>query len=387
VTRRLTWLDGLVAIGAVLAGLLDQPSLEEPAAAWQLLAVWAAVSAASVLWWRSRPVLACGGSMLALAVAELGASWAGVSLTFLTQLPLAVSLYGLGSTARPRTTLWTSAALGATILAGVVVNETTADPEHRGGVDVAAALLPLALALAAGLTVRNLRLAGDATRDRLAAERRERAAAEERATAEERARIAREMHDVVAHSVTLLVVHAEAMRARGAELPEWARAQADAMAADGRRAADEMRELLAVLRDDESGAPLTPAPRVSDVAALVESSRSAGALVEYVVTGEPVALSRQAELVAYRVVQESMTNCHRHAFGTPVSITQSWSAEGLRIAVESGLGAEALLAGGGNGLTGLRGRLVELGGSVEAGRTDDDRHRVVAFVPAVGGRS
>ena len=257
----------------MLPALLDQPSVDGPGTAWALLSVWAVGSLGFGGFMVVRPVVATAGCFLTLAAVELTASALDVELSFLDLAPTAACLFMAGALASGRVV----AVVGGTVLIGTclgtVVNRLTADAEAQGGLDVLAGLLTLALALVAGLALRAQRETAAATLQTLDGERRLRVIAESEAAARERARIAREMHDVVAHSVTLLVLNAETMRARRGELPDWAGAQADGMADAGRRAGREIRALLELLRTDD---PPGPAPGLDDLPMLVEEAGAGG---------------------------------------------------------------------------------------------------------------
>ncbi|TDC59235.1 two-component sensor histidine kinase, partial [Streptomyces hainanensis] len=203
------------------------------------------------------------------------------------------------------------------------VNHATAPDGWRGGSDVLALLAPLPAAWALGLAARGRR------EELVAAERRAEEARlaqewrEERAATGERLRIARDMHDVVAHSLTLLVVHAETMRARGGELPEWASRSVDAMAAAGRQTTAELRELLGYLRGSAAAreaAPRDPAPRLGAVPELVEAARRAGTPVSLSLPADAELLPGAVQSAGYRIVRECLANARRHAPGAPVRV-------------------------------------------------------------------
>uniref|UniRef100_UPI002618CBD6 sensor histidine kinase n=1 Tax=Actinomadura geliboluensis TaxID=882440 RepID=UPI002618CBD6 len=222
----------------------------------------------------------------------------------------------------------------------------------------------------------------------------------ERAAAAERVRIARDMHDVVAHSLTLLVVHAETVRARSGELPPWARERVDAMAAAGRQATSEMRELLQVLHDGgttaapgitaapgTTAAPRAPAPTLAGLPALVDAARTAGNPTSLTVTGDMEELPRTVQLTGYRVVQEGLANARRHAPGAEVTVRVDACGHDVSIEIDSGApdGDVTRAPGAGIGLHGLEERLAALGGTLDAGATPGGGFRVAATIP-VGAR-
>jgi signal transduction histidine kinase len=372
----------------VLPPILSQPYVDTTVPAWSSLLAYEAVAAVAVLLRRRLPVTAFTAGFGALVVALVASAEQGAKLTPLAFVPLAVLLYNLGSRCAswPRTV---SALLGAGVMAllGLWVNRvTTGVGEFRGGLDVLAALAPMPLAWAMGLATRSRRALLAAAEQRAAEASRARALEAAQATQRERARIAREMHDVVAHSLTLLVVHAEALRARGDELPGWARTQIDGLAAAGRRSGGELRELLRMLRDPADVTPLRPAPGLGELDTLLEDHRAAGGTVEAEIrtTGPPLeSLPAPVQTTGYRIVQEALANARRHAPGGPVRLTVDGSAGRLWCEVENGRGLRRGTAGAGTGLglVSMRERVSALGGELTAGPTGDGGFRVVATVP------
>lgn len=366
-----------VALAAVVPALLDQPSLDESGTAWRLMALWAVASLACGVLMVARPAVATIGCFAALAAVELTASAADVELSFLDLAPTAACLFMAGALAGRRTVALLAGVVVVGTAAGTVVNRLTADASAQGGLDVLAGLLTLALALVGGLALR-------AQRERLDVERRLRALGEREAAASERARIAREMHDVVAHSVTLLVVNAETLRARRSELPPWAADQADAMAEAGRRASGEMRTLLRLLRTDEPepGA----APGLDELPLLVREAARAGTAATLSEEGERVPVPTTTALTAYRVVQECLSNARRHAPGAAVAVRLVWGGDDLAIEVTTAAtDARPSTDGAGAGIAGMRERVAESGGLIRTARTEAG-HRVDVTLPTGGPR-
>ncbi|MEU9418813.1 histidine kinase [Streptomyces sp. NPDC048272] len=224
--------------------------------------------------------------------------------------------------------------------------------------------------------------------------------AEERAEwarTEERTRIAREMHDVVAHRVSLMVVHAAALQAVAAKDPVKAARNAALVGDMGRQALTELREMLGVLRAESpkpASASLVPValvgifedgPSIGELEALVGQSRTAGMVVELDVRGECPGYPAEVEQTAYRVVQEALTNCHKHAPGAKVVVRLAHRDGELAMQVENGAcdgkSAEPGLPSGGNGLVGMRERVLGLGGVFVSGPTDDGGFKVSAVLP------
>jgi signal transduction histidine kinase len=226
----------------------------------------------------------------------------------------------------------------------------------------------------------------------------------ERARMEERTRIAREMHDVVAHRVSLMVVHASVVRAMAPRDPQRAAEGAELIGDMGRQALQELRAMLGVLRTHGSGTPppapaaSSPAPAVSlsgaeadgpglpELDGLIEQSRTAGVPVDFTVEGERRSLASRVEATVYRVVQEALTNVHKHAPGAKTRVRLAYRDDEVAVLVQNGPCDGALdalrLPSGGNGLLGMRERVTGLGGGFAAGPTDDGGFRVSAMLPA-----
>jgi signal transduction histidine kinase len=203
------------------------------------------------------------------------------------------------------------------------------------------------------------------------AERAERARETEAraAVAEERARLAREMHDVVAHSLSVMVVQAEAAEAMLASDPERARRPLAAVQQSGRGALAELRRMLGVLREmADEGPALAPQPGLSGLDDLVRQVREAGLPVTVRVEGEPRPLSPGIDLSAYRIVQEGLTNALKHAGPATAEVLVRYGDREIEVAVrDDGLGGEPASNGGGHGLIGMRERVALYGGELAAG--------------------
>jgi len=196
----------------------------------------------------------------------------------------------------------------------------------------------------------------------------------------ERARITREMHDVVGHRVSLMVLQAGAMD-MAADDPQRVRQLAGQLQAAGRRSLEELRQLLGLLQDDE--APLAPQPTLADLDELVEDSRRAGVDVTIARLGEPREVDPTAGRTAYRVVQEALTNAGKHAPGGAVTITLDVRAEELVVTVLNRRATRpaAALPSGGLGLIGLRERVRTVGGAFRAEPRLDGGFGVEAVMP------
>jgi signal transduction histidine kinase len=203
------------------------------------------------------------------------------------------------------------------------------------------------------------------------------------AVVEERARIARELHDMVAHNVSMIVLQAGAERRA---LPAEARSTRDVLTTIeevGRQALVEMRRLLGMLRTAENESALAPQPSLATLDLLVGQVREAGLPVELEVEGEQRPLAGGIELSAYRIIQEALTNSLRHAGDASARVELRYGAQSLEIEVtDDGRGsAQADGLGGGHGLVGMRERVALYGGHLEAGRRNGGGFTVRAVLP------
>jgi signal transduction histidine kinase len=207
----------------------------------------------------------------------------------------------------------------------------------------------------------------------------------ERAVAEERRRIAREMHDVVAHSVSMMVVQAGGARRILERDPARAVAAAELIERTGREALAEMRALLGVLHHDEH-AEYAPQPTMRELDALAERARSAGVPVTVKVDGERRELPAGLDLAAYRVVQEALTNVVKHSGGAPAEVSVHYRADAVEVRIsDRGNGSVSTrLGGGGHGLVGMRERVRMYGGELQAGRRRGGGFEVHVRLPLEG---
>jgi signal transduction histidine kinase len=225
----------------------------------------------------------------------------------------------------------------------------------------------------------------------------------ERAAARERARIAREMHDILSHAVSLMIVQAEAGPVAVRTAPERAEAAFDAISATGRDAMVQLRQMLGVLRegDEEGGmagaAPREPQPGLDELPALLDRIRAGGLRVEYGTRGRARPLPEATAATVFRIVQEALTNTVRHAAARAVTVRLTYGERDLDIEVtDDGRGPQASPgggqgrehgrvesgSGGGHGLVGIRERAAAHGGTAEAGPGPDGRgFRVRVRVP------
>jgi signal transduction histidine kinase len=249
----------------------------------------------------------------------------------------------------------------------------------------------VAAAFFVGTTVQTRRAYLGALVDRAARAERERDQQARLAATAERARIARELHDIVAHSLTVVVTLAEAATAASSTDPPAARQAMEQVATTGRDALGEMRRLLGVLRTDPEGrdgdargdrADLAPAPGLDRLDDLVASARAAGLPVRLTVSGGPRPLPSTAGVTAFRVVQESLTNVLKHALDpSRVHVMVRWGGSDLVVEVDDDGRRATALSTGGHGLVGMRERLALFGGELSAGPEPSGGWRVRARVP------
>jgi signal transduction histidine kinase len=272
-------------------------------------------------------------------------------------------------------TVWTSDRVFVAGLAFVVVSDLWYEvvrPHAGSGLlfTIVAACVMVLIRFVLGDRDRRVRLA-----------ERERDVAAREAVVEERARIARELHDAIAHDVSLIVVQAGAERLA---LDSTAGSTTDVLQTierTGRGALTEMRRLVGMLRNSE-GASLAPQPSLSDLPRLVSQIREAGLPVELEVEGERRELPLGIELSAYRIVQEALTNALKHAGDARATVRVSYTPDKLELEVaDDGVGGPARVAGGGHGLAGMRERVALYGGQLDAGKQAERGFAVRAVLP------
>jgi signal transduction histidine kinase len=221
-----------------------------------------------------------------------------------------------------------------------------------------------------------------ALEDRAARLEAERDAQAKVAAAAERARIARELHDVIAHHVSVMVVQADGAGYALHSDVATAETALKAISSTGRQALTEMRRLLGVLRTTGDQAGLAPVPGLDELRELLDQARSAGLAVTYTLTGTPRDLPDGAELAAYRVVQESLTNTRKHAgLAASAAVKLRYEPDGLTVEVTDDGMATPAGEPAGHGLAGMRERIAMYGGTVQAGPLPGGGFRVLAKLP------
>ena len=226
------------------------------------------------------------------------------------------------------------------------------------------------------------RLRGQVIAERDAARRAATEALRDQAAAGERARIARELHDLVAHHVSMIAVQAETARLTTAGLTEEGRERFEVIGATARDALTEMRRLLAVLREDAGGlAELTPQPGLDRLDELLDSARAAGTPLRLTLHGEAAPLPPGVDLAAYRIVQEALTNARRHAPGAAVDVDLRYEPDTLRLRVRDTGPGPGTAGEAGLGMLGMRERAAMAGGTLHTGPADGGGFVVEAALP------
>jgi signal transduction histidine kinase len=253
------------------------------------------------------------------------------------------------------------------------------DPNHVTA-DFVTIPATFAVAWLAGMAIRNRVEKADEAERRAAVLARERESATRLAVAEERSRIARELHDVVAHSMSVMVLQVGAVRHRLPVSLADDRNALEAVERTGRGALTEMRRLLGVI-DEDIDVDLAPQPGLDRLEALIEEVSRAGLPVDLHIDGDAETLPRGIDLSAYRIIQEGLTNSLKHANATRADVTVSFGGDDLRIEVEDDGRGQGSGDGAGRGLTGIRERVKIYGGEMSAGPPSGGGYRLEVRLP------
>jgi signal transduction histidine kinase len=327
---------------------------------------------------RTHPRPACLGVLLVWPLVML---LAPVHVLFFGQfVPMAVAVFSLARHGRGRDPWYAAAGAAASLL---YVDLFVPELQSPGEIVFHWSVFAIVWGFGFGLA-RLERRAHESTRRAIEAE----VAAAEQAMAAvvaERTRIARELHDVVAHSVSMIVVQAGAAEQVVEDDPAFARRALEAIRTTGTDALAEMRRVVAMLRDSDEPGALTPQPGLDGVAALLRDAESAGLSTSLDVTGAARELPAGLDLAAYRIVQEAVTNVRRHAGASQVAVRVEYGEDDVRLeVVDDGVGAgeghgvNAI----GHGLVGMRERAALYGGTVTAGPAPGRGFAVRAVLPA-----
>ncbi|MGN6377800.1 MAG: sensor histidine kinase [Gaiellales bacterium] len=327
----------------------------------------AVVGSVALAWRRDR-------TLEVLAVTTLAcAATAAVSDAY-DPVAVAVALYTVASRCERRVSLTAGGLALAALLLPLWSLVGWGDP-----LPVLGRLAPLVIAWLIGDSVGVRRRYVEALEDRAHRLEGERAAEAARAVAEEQARIGRELHDVIAHNLSVMVVQAAAARDVFDAEPGRARDALDAIERTGRSARAELRRLLGAIRDDQP--PLSPQPGLERLDELVDQVRAAGLAVTMHREGTPRPLPRALDLSAYRIIQEALTNTLKHAHARHTDIVLTYAERELLIDVHDDGYAAAATDDTGQGLIGMRQRAATFGGTLTAGPCDDGGFTVAARLP------
>lgn len=340
-----------------------------PAATYLLLGA----SSIALLWRRSHPLPVLAATLAASVV------WDLLSLANGPSLAILVSLYGVGRHIQEeRTNLL---AVTATMIT-VVADDLLIEGEETSVVVLSLGLVFLTWYLGRRIKGRREYLA--LLEERADYLEREREAEAQRAVSEERTRIARELHDVVAHRVSMITVQAGAAQTVAGSDPDRAVRAMEAVEKEGREALEELRQILGVLRAEDDQKDLGPVHGLVDIGTLVADMRRAGMDVSLVSEGDIGDVPAQVDLASYRIVQEALTNVVKHGGPEPTVQVLIGSRDGyLTIEVTDDGTGVSTLPGSGRGLAGMRERAALLGGSFEAGSQPGGGFHVVARLPLV----
>jgi signal transduction histidine kinase len=320
-------------------------------------------------------VVACGG-LVYLSLAH-------ATNNFI--LPLMVALYTVTATAgsRQRTVAIAGGALLYAIFIALVFKPDAGSTPRQ----IVGAATLLGLGIAIGEAVRSHRALLGAMRERAERAEREQELQTRREVDEERLRIARDVHDLVAHNIATISTQASVGAHIGRDDPVRAVEALDSINLVSTRALEDLRRALGVVRDANGSDPTAPAPSVHEVSALVEQARGAGLSVELTLEGSSVSLAPALQIAVYRIVQEALTNVMRHARGARAAVRIISAPTQVDVEIvndATGRATSASVAGSNSGLVGMRERAESVGGVFEAAATARGGFRVHATLPLDG---
>jgi len=344
------------------------------------------VGAISVAWRRRHPVV-----VLAIVTTVLITLWLRGHAALLSVLGLP-ALYAVAAHEEHRRRAWSAMTTACVIIIAVACFTVLDRPEGFNFLQGLSITAFLVAAIAAGVLIRNRERIFVDTERRAAAAEADRLAEAERAAVRERGRIAREMHDVVAHAMSVVAVQAAAGREIAHANPDKATEVFARIETVSRESLTELRRMLGVLRDTgEHDASLSPQPGIADIGTAVEQSSATGVPTDLVICGHQRPLAPGVELAAYRIVQEALTNVRKHAGNAAAaSVHISFEPEVLTVEVtDDGRGAATALSavGAGNGLIGMRERVEIYGGQFSSGPRDGGGYAVRATLPVTAGEA
>ena len=371
--RRDKFLDAAVALTLLVGGAAQLLSATDRSAPLGVDLTLALAVTLPLVVRRRWPAVTFGLVMVA-TLAAAAVEDAGADLLFMP--PLLIACYTAGAYLPLRTALVVPAGLGVMFGVGfaagaIPAGDVPVGVAFFGGACLTGQLLQARDRHIAEFAARAVRAEEQLERDRLAA------------VTAERARIARELHDIISHSISVITIQTQAVRRRLradqlAETADLARVEATA-----RQAMVEMRRMLGVLRSGSEPASLLPQPGMDQLGRLVEETRRAGIDVHLVVTGAVYALAPGIDLTAYRIVQEALTNVRKHAPGARVTLTLDYGMHDLSIDVadDGGCRVKRSVNNAGQGVIGMKERVALYDGVLEAGPEADGGYTLRARLP------
>jgi len=360
----------LITMGTWMSWVKSDPetSLDGVASAFSIILFL--IGTVALFWRRKKPVQVHATVLVVSALAMAPSYMYG-------PLPaMMVSLYSLGRYAE--NTRFGQIGLGAALLLVAVEEFLIAQPAGES-------VISLLIVFGVWYVGRRVRIRGEYLRllqERASQLEREQVAEADKAVIEERTRIARELHDIVAHQVSLMTVQAGAAKTVAMQNPEAALQAMASVEKAGRQALNELRHLVSVLRPGHEGDGLGPQPGSTDIPRLVEEVRAAGLEVSLDMSVTSTDLPARVDLAIYRIVQEALTNVIKHAGPQATAeVTISSDHDGVAIEVRDNGGGATILPGSGHGIVGMRERAQLLGGSLLASPRSGRGFKVVAYLP------
>ena len=366
----------VVALGGSAAYQLatHSPAEEGWGPRWAV-ALFLAVAIVPLAWRRRLPLV-----VLAVVVfaATIQSFTVGDWPSFQVFVALVAALYSVAAYGDRRRALAGAAVTAAALAANQIAQAVDGAPLN----DVPGPWVLLASVWIGGRALRRRRLVADRLADYALALDRRREEEARLAVAEERSRIARELHDIVAHAISVIVVQAQAAQRVLEGEQDSARESLTAIEDTGRNALVEMRRLLGILRKVDEDSALIPQPSLDHVTALVRQVRDAGLQVDFRVEGEPRPLPPGVDLSAFRIVQEALTNALKHAGPARARVTIRYRPNDVELEIiDDGHGAATEKPATGHGLIGMRERAAIVGGAVETGSSNESGYAVRALLP------
>lgn len=334
-----------------------------------------AVAASALIFRRSRPLPVWAVALLAGVLAVLD-SGPGPLLA----LPTFLALYTVGSRANLRSVVLATLVGGVAYVVAMAVAQG-AWLDERGDSPALSILALSGAAAATGVAVRSQRAALKAAEARAQQAERTRDEEAERRVTDERVRIARELHDIVAHHISVINVQAGVARHLLDSSPEQARSALGLVRDASKTVLSDMSAVVGLLRTRDEGAPTEPAPGLAAIGSLLDSARRAGLELTSTYSGEPYELSPISDLTAYRVVQESLTNAVKYGTGA-AELVIAYAQDKVRIEVRNPVsGTGPTPTGAAHGLIGMRERVEAVQGRLTVGALADDAFAVLAEIP------